>query len=411
MKLLFVHEHLGEFGGAEGYVELAARELRRRGHTPSLLFQRHTGRGEANWLSHFEQCFSWPDSPTSEWMEAALETAAPEVIFLHNFSDLKGLEWLLNSGCPVVKMVHDHSLYCLRTYKYNYFTRNICRRPLSGYCVFPCLGSLARDRQSPLGVKWASLSEKQSELELTRECAAVLTYSDYVKQELVSNGFEPSRIFLSSPMRTHGAEQTGSSFTDDNLILFAGQVIRGKGVDALLKALALVQKPFRAIILGQGSHRSHCEKLCRRLGLQEKVAFEGYVLPNRLREYYARASVFVMSSLWPEPFGMAGPEAMRHGLPVVAFDAGGIKEWLHDGVNGFLIPWMDTARFASRLDELLSDKVLARKMGEQARESVRTLDAGRQIDHLEAVLKSVCPAVAPAMDNSLAKEPPFSICL
>ena len=56
--------------------------------------------------------------------------------------------------------------------------------------------------------------------------------------------------------------------------------------------------------------------------------------------------------------------AARAALPVVAFDAGGIKDWLLDGQNGLLIPWMDRAAFAAGLDRLLQDKALAKTMGE-----------------------------------------------
>jgi glycosyltransferase involved in cell wall biosynthesis len=55
---------------------------------------------------------------------------------------------------------------------------------------------------------------------------------------------------------------------------------------------------------------------------------------------------------------------MRYALPVVAFDAGGIKDWLIDGKNGFLVPWMDVDQYAARLEQLLNDKALARRMGE-----------------------------------------------
>jgi glycosyltransferase involved in cell wall biosynthesis len=48
---------------------------------------------------------------------------------------------------------------------------------------------------------------------------------------------------------------------------------------------------------------------------------------------------------------------------VVAFDAGGIKDWLVDGHNGFLVPWMDRRQYAGRIRELLQDKPLARQMG------------------------------------------------
>ena len=57
-------------------------------------------------------------------------------------------------------------------------------------------------------------------------------------------------------------------------------------------------------------------------------------------------------------------QAMRYALPVVAFDAGGIKEWLLDGHTGFLVPWMERAKLAGRLEQLLKDKPLARKLGE-----------------------------------------------
>jgi glycosyltransferase involved in cell wall biosynthesis len=61
--------------------------------------------------------------------------------------------------------------------------------------------------------------------------------------------------------------------------------------------------------------------------------------------------------------GLVGLEAMRNALPVVAFEAGGIRDWLHDGENGFLVPWMDTDIFAEKIDALLADKNLARSMG------------------------------------------------
>ena len=107
-----------------------------------------------------------------------------------------------------------------------------------------------------------------------------------------------------------------------------------------------------------------------------------------MRQYYLEASVLAMPSVWPEPFGMAGPEAMRYGLPVVAFDAGGIKEWLHDGHNGFLAPWMDTSAFAARLQILLANKGLARTLGQNGMASVnRAYDSRSQAGRLEQLFR------------------------
>src|SRR5512146_666580 len=112
-----------------------------------------------------------------------------------------------------------------------------------------------------------------------------------------------------------------------------------------------------------------------------------------------------MSSLWPEPFGMAGPEAMRYGVPVVAFDAGGIREWLHDGQNGYLIPWNDTERFAARLDELLTDKARARELGRCALEGLQQYEASRQIACLEALFQRICGGATPSASATTTPDP------
>jgi glycosyltransferase involved in cell wall biosynthesis len=385
MKLLFVHQHLGEFGGAETNIFLTASELSRRGHQVGLLYAEGTQRNEQSWRDVFSQCFCVSGRGNIEVVEAVLEQFAPDVIYLHNLSDLQVLETLLNSPAPVVRMVHDHALYCLRGYKYNYFTRKPCQRAASLFCVFPCLASIARNRRGGLPLRWVSYAEKLRELELNRRCDTLIVYSDHLRQELVRNGFDRQKIQMCVPIQLAGTGGVLSSFSDRNLIVFAGQLIRGKGVDVLVRALAKLTEPFECLILGDGHHRRHCERLAAKLGLQNRVRFQGYVLPAQVKEYYREASVFVMSSLWPEPFGMAGPEAMRYGLPVVAFDVGGIKEWLREGENGFLVPWKDTSRFAVCVDRLLRDKALARRMGRCALAGVEQYEAAAQISKLEQV--------------------------
>jgi glycosyltransferase involved in cell wall biosynthesis len=108
------------------------------------------------------------------------------------------------------------------------------------------------------------------------------------------------------------------------------------------------------------------------------------VSPDEIAIFYRECSVVAVSSVWPEPFGAVGLEAMRFGLPVVAFDAGGIREWLTNGQNGFLVPWMDRAAFAWRVEELLNDKALGRQMGERGRQLVvRQYEFSEYISGLE----------------------------
>ena len=167
-----------------------------------------------------------------------------------------------------------------------------------------------------------------------------------------------------------GDPKLRSDFSDRNLILYAGQIIRGKGVDALLEALALVPTRFECVILGDGNHRAYCEALSQRLGLSDRVTFKGFVPQEELTRYYRECTAVALSSLWPEPIATIGLEVMRYALPVVAFDAGGIKDWLIDGQNGFLVPWRDRKEYAARLNQLLTDKALARRLGENGHQLV-----------------------------------------
>lgn len=362
MRLLFVHERFGALGGAESNAAITAAEMRQRGHEVALLHGEGTRQDEKHWRDVFPTRFPLQNGGTA--VTEAVRQFRPDLIYVHKMADLDVIETLLGSEAPLVRMVHDHDIYCMKSYKYAYFTRRICTRAASPYCVFPCGAFVARNREGRLPLKWVSYHEKKREIQLNRQFQRMVVVSDYMREELLRNGFDPARIEIHPPVPRTGDQGLRSTFSDRNLILFAGQIIRGKGVDVLLQALALVRRPFECIILGDGSHRQTCQRLSRKLGLTNRVFFKGFVPQLALKEYYRECTVVALSSVWPEPIATIGLEAMRYALPVVAFDAGGIKDWLQDGYNGFLVPWMDRAQFAARLQQLLEDKKLALQMGQ-----------------------------------------------
>lgn len=370
MRLLFVHEKFGAWGGAEANVLATATELKRRGHTLGLVHGVHTGKEEDAWRETFETRYSLEAARAPAALAAALADFRPEVVFLHKLADLDVVEALADSGVPVARMVHDHDLYCLRGYKYNPLNRQICTRAASAFCVFPCGGTVARNANGSFPLAWVSYGAKRRELALNRRFRRLVVASEFMKAELVRNGFLADRIEIHAPVPQSRDATFRCTFGNRNRIVYAGQIIRGKGVDLLLEALARVRMSFECIIIGDGNHRPHCEQLSDKLGLADRVTFTGFLPQAEIANYYRDASLAVMSSVWPEPFGAVGLEAMRCGLPVVAFDAGGIREWLIDGWNGFLVPWMDRKRYAEAVEELLRDKTLARKMGEHGRQWV-----------------------------------------
>ena len=365
MRILFVHERFGALAGAEANAHITATELKLRGHSIGIIHGPSTGKGEAAWRETFSTRFALVKKGNSAHVHAALEIFNPDIAYVHKMADLEVIASLVGSRVPVIRMVHDHDIYCMRSYKYHYLTRKICTRAVGPFCVFPCAGFLNRNHEAGFPVKFVSYHEKKKEIYLNQQFQRMIVVTNYMKEELLRNGFAENRIEIHAPVPRMGDPDLRSSFSERNLIVYAGQIIRGKGVDILLQSLARLKVPFECIILGDGSHRPYCEKLCKKLGLDNRVRFMGFVPQEELKNYYRECTVMAISSVWPEPFATIGMEAMRYAIPVVAFDAGGIKDWLRDGENGFLVPWMDRDQFAARLEQLLKDKSLAREMGER----------------------------------------------
>lgn len=148
------------------------------------------------------------------------------------------------------------------------------------------------------------------------------------------------------PMGVNGEKfhADGDVRRDYNKILFIGRLHRIKGIDNLIRAVAIIAKERQDIkleIAGGGEEKESLEKLVDDLNLKEHVSFTGFIPNNMLAPYYNSAvSVAVPSLLLPsgETEGMPVVilEAMACGIPVIASDVGGISDVLKDGCNGFL---------------------------------------------------------------------------
>jgi type III pantothenate kinase len=111
--------------------------------------------------------------------------------------------------------------------------------------------------------------------------------------------------------------------------------------------------------------------LARNLGVEDRVRFTGWLDAGQLAQQLADASVVVVPSLWPEPFGLVGIEALAAGRPVVASATGGIGDWLEDGVSGLSVPPGDAGLLAAALNELLADPARQAEMGLAGKHAVQ----------------------------------------
>ncbi|MEI8139623.1 MAG: glycosyltransferase family 4 protein [bacterium] len=360
--------------GAEQNIMVTAPYLR-EGFRLSGLFSKRSGRDEDAFGKMFESVQFVDFDGAAEVVRAEVTEAVlreqPALIYVHKCISVPVLEALVATRIPLVRMEHDHDIYCMRRYKYFPWNRRICTKKAGLCCLFPCMAFLARDRdRGRFGIKWVSYREQQKCIQVNKAFSAYFVVTEYMREELIRQGFEPGRIHIFPPIPLPRQAAFTPSFSARNRVIFAGQIIRGKGLDVLLHALKQCRESFELVVLGSGSHQSYCEALSRELGLVDRVHFPGFVSQEELAGFYADATLVVVPSVWPEPIATIGLEVLRYGLPVVGFDAGGIRDWLRDGETGYLIPWMDVRLMAERIDYLLSHKDVARRLGEQGREFV-----------------------------------------
>ena len=126
--------------------------------------------------------------------------------------------------------------------------------------------------------------------------------------------------------------------------------------------VGLLEDPSALVLLvGDGPERKGLEKEAKRIGVDDRLRFEGFVAHERLPALLAHADLLVLPSLYEE-LGTVPLEAMQAGLPIVASETGGVPEVIEDGVNGMLVPPGDPEALARAIDRLLADRNLARRL-------------------------------------------------
>jgi glycosyltransferase involved in cell wall biosynthesis len=181
-----------------------------------------------------------------------------------------------------------------------------------------------------------------------------------------------------------GSEPRGAarSGRDGPLALLAvGAVVRRKGYDVLVEALATLRDlPWRMTIVGDRTRSpatvTALDAAIRQHGLGDRIAFAGAVDEARLAALHAAADLFVLPSRF-EGYGMAFAEAIVHGLPVIGTTAGAIPDTVPDGA-GILVPPDDAAALALALRHLITDRGARDRLAAGARAAAARLPTWRQ---------------------------------
>lgn len=202
--------------------------------------------------------------------------------------------------------------------------------------------------------------------------------ADLSKIAIIPPGVDPKRFH---PIPPSQARQVIGAPENSQMILFVGRIEALKGIDTLLRAIAMLKEQLMCSlediclsIIGGGPDGSlemeRLKALREELGIGELVTFLGAKDQNKLPYYYS-AAVYVVVPSYYESFGMAALEAMACGTPVIASEVGGLAYVVQDGVTGFHVPDGEPFELAERMCILLHNPALREEMSAAAVQHTR----------------------------------------
>lgn len=146
-----------------------------------------------------------------------------------------------------------------------------------------------------------------------------------------------------------------------------------KRVDLLVQAMARVKSGVRCLIAGAGPEEMPLRKLTRKLAVDDRVEFLGYVDDDRIPDLYAGA-LAVFYAPYDEDYGFATVEAFKSQKPVLtAADSGGVLEFVEEGTSGYIVPPNEPQQLAERIDQLYHDRAMCGRLGQAGFERVRSI--------------------------------------
>jgi glycosyltransferase involved in cell wall biosynthesis len=384
VRLLIAAERAGSAGGMERYLAIVLPALVARGAEVRVIARECDAAADGSsiniqrivWAAEREP----PDVRAAEATRRAIEAFAPDVAVAHNVMDA-GVVEALRSVPRLAYHIHDHRPFCPNGDRVYPRSRINCRAPLGAACVIHAL--LDGCAYGPRPRTLALIGRRRRLRDAIAKADAAIVTSRYVRDRAVSSGVPAERLVTLPPPLPDDAFATEprASQTPPS-IAFAGRMVPQKGLLALVRAIATIPSEMRPQLhaLGDGPELPEVRETAARAGVA--LAAPGTGTSAEVREAIDAATLTAVPSLWAEPFGYVGIESLARGRAVVAFDTGGIGEWLIDGRNGRAVAAGDEAALARALEELLADGALRGALELRARADAEAYRAAPIVERL-----------------------------
>lgn len=246
---------------------------------------------------------------------------------------------------------------------------------------------------APLGTRFRERLYTKRLPELFSYASQILAVSQFIANRVIALGAHKEKVtthYIGIPIESVEIPKNISKEYD---IVFVGRFVPVKGIMDLLEAIKLLQSRTtftpKVAIVGGGAQEVSLRSTSSKLGIDAK--FFGFLSPPEVYEIMNKSRIFVGPSRTApdgasEGLGMVYLEAALAGLPVIAYNHGGVSEAVTNGETGLLAPEGDIPQLSRQIETLLSEPKTAEMMGRQGRKNViRSFDVLKQTQYLEKI--------------------------
>ncbi|MCM5527631.1 glycosyltransferase family 4 protein [Parasegetibacter sp. NRK P23] len=353
MTVLRVHENPGIKGGSEVYIRDVMAELEDRGIRNQLLI---IERKESGFRLHFQG--EEQDCNGGEELVAALEKMLKgivvDLVHIHGLSERTAVRFFL-SRFKTVRTMHEPRMVCPGYSKFWTVSGVPCTKKFGLHCFWRAYSEKCMRSRKPANVLDAYLNTVFEAREASLQYAAVLTMSEYIRNEAIIGGVPEEKV-ICNPHFTKFKLPFIQFKGERKNFLFVGRLLKHKGVLELMQGMLPVLQAESSVtltIVGDGPLYRYVQDFVDQHKVRSKVEVLKWKPSDEISALMKEAYAVLFPSIYPEAFGLVGIEAAMHSKPVIAFNTGGVSTWLEDGKNGFLLNEVSSSALTAAIKKLL----------------------------------------------------------
>jgi len=386
MKVLHVNEHLAHKGGVETYLFGLLPHLEEQGITPVVAY----GDGEPALYGSVRHVPALgtagfrAERQARSQMEKVLQDETPDLVHVHNVQNVGALQASLAYG-PTVVTTHDYRWVCPANNFFHERPQSVCERT----CGLGCFPTTLVKRCVTPRPQYAAYFYRRAKwgIEHAEDFARVIAPSEGAREKYEVSGFGEAAMSVLPYFCDLEPRGEPRPLPETPTITYLGRIASNKGHEYFIEALGEMPSTVRGRMVGSISDdvAQALLRLADRHGCADQLELHGWASRSEVIDLLDQTSVFIFPSLWPETLGIVGIEALSRGVPVVASDVGGVREWCREGDTGYPVSPREGMAIADRVEHLLSDKDRLRAFGRRGIELIRKKFRPQQ--HVDQLLR------------------------